>query len=170
METIFQNMTQKSTRPKICEIPIIKTDPKTKLKIPKYETKGSVGLDLTANLENKKAFSLKPGQRTLVPTGIKIALPRNMEAQIRPRSGLAFKYGVTVLNSPGTIDSDFRGEIKVILINLGEKLYKIRYGERIAQIVFNKIEKIKWINVKKLTESKRGAGGFGSTNLRKPRK
>ena len=163
-------MTQKSTRSKICKIPIIKTDTKTKLKIPKYETKGSVGLDLTANLENKKAFSLKPGQRTLVPTGIKIALPRNMEAQIRPRSGLAFKYGVTVLNSPGTIDSDFRGEIKVILINLGEKLYKIRYGERIAQIVFNKIEKIKWIKVKKLTESKRGAGGFGSTNLRKPRK
>ena len=90
-----------------------------------------------------------------------------MEAQIRPRSGLALKYGVTVLNSPGTIDSDFRGEIKVILINLGEKLYKVKYGERIAQIVFNKIEKIKWIKVKKLTESKRGTGGFGSTNLRK---
>ena len=167
METIFQNMTQKSTRSKIFEIPIIKTDPKIKLKVPKYETKGSAGLDLTANLKNKKTFSLKPGQRTLVPTGIKIALPRNMEAQIRPRSGLALKYGVTVLNSPGTIDSDFRGEIKVILINLGEKLYKVKYGERIAQIVFNKIEKIKWIKVKKLTESKRGTGGFGSTNLRK---
>lgn len=131
------------------------------LKLPSYATAQSAGMDLSAALE--EAFELGPGDRALIPTGISIALPAGYEAQIRPRSGLAVKHGVTVLNTPGTIDADYRGEIKVILINLGQEPFTIERGMRIAQMVVEKHETIGWNIVEDLDESERGAGGFGST-------
>jgi dUTP pyrophosphatase len=109
---------------------------------------------------------LKPGGRELIPTGIYIALEEGYEAQIRPRSGLAFKHGITVLNSPGTIDADYRGEIKVLLINHGEKAFTIEPGERIAQMILAKFEQISWIEVEELDETTRGAGGYGHTGVK----
>ncbi len=129
--------------------------------LPEYATEHAAGLDLKANL--KESIVLKPMQRQLIPTGLFIELPVGFEAQIRPRSGLAFKNGVTVLNSPGTIDADYRGEVKVLLINLSESDFTINNGERIAQMVVAKHEQIEWYVVSELEESKRGAGGFGST-------
>ena len=128
---------------------------------PAYKTEGSAGLDIQASIEKK--ILLKPTERIAVSTGLHIELPRNTEAQVRPRSGLALKHGITVLNTPGTIDSDYRGEIKVILINLSDQEFEINNGDRIAQLVLNKVEKISWQNIKVLTETKRGGGGFGST-------
>lgn len=131
------------------------------LQLPTYATEQSAGMDLSAALE--EALELGPGDRALIPTGLSIALPAGYEAQIRPRSGLAVKNGVTVLNSPGTIDADYRGEIKVILINHGKEAFTIERGMRIAQMVVEKYETVGWEVVKTLDESERGSGGFGST-------
>ena len=131
------------------------------LQLPTYATEQSAGMDLSAALE--EAIELAPGDRALVPTGLTIALPPGYEAQIRPRSGLAIKNGITVLNSPGTIDADYRGEIKVILINHGQEAFTIERGMRIAQMVVEKYETVGWEVVKELDESDRGKGGFGST-------
>jgi len=129
--------------------------------LPTYETVASAGMDLRANLS--EGLLLKVGQRLLVPTGLFIALPEGYEAQIRPRSGLAFKHGITVLNSPGTIDADYRGEVKVLLINHGAEDFEIKDGERIAQMVIAAHARIEWNSVNELEETERGAGGFGST-------
>ncbi len=129
--------------------------------LPAYETLGSAGVDLRAYL--KEAVMLKPMQRALIPTGLFISLPPGYEAQVRPRSGLAFKKGVTVLNTPGTIDADYRGEIKVILINLSEEDFLVQDGERIAQMVIAAHERAEWVQVDVLDETVRGAGGFGHT-------
>ena len=129
--------------------------------LPAYETSGSAGMDIRANLE--EPVKLKPLQRALIPTGLFIELPHGYEAQIRPRSGLAIKHGITCLNSPGTIDSDYRGEIKVILINLSDEEHAIQHGDRIAQMIIHQTIKAEWAEVKILNESKRGAGGFGHT-------
>ena len=128
---------------------------------PTYQTEGSAGMDLYANLEFN--VSLKSLERTLVPTGLYIALPNGYEAQIRPRSGMAIKQGITCLNTPGTIDSDYRGEIKVILINLSNEEQIIKHGDRIAQMVIAKYEKVNFTLVTQLPDTERGAGGFGST-------
>ena len=129
--------------------------------IPKYETSGSSGLDLEAYINNE--IILKPGQRTLVPTGIAVAIPDDLEIQIRPRSGLAFKEGISVLNTPGTIDSDYRGEIKVILINLGQENFTIKKFQRIAQMIVCPIIKVTLLETEELPLTIRGKGGFGST-------
>ena len=129
--------------------------------LPAYETIASAGMDLRANLS--EGLLLKSGERLLVPTGLFIALPEGYEAQIRPRSGLAFKHGITVLNSPGTIDADYRGEVKVLLINHGAEDFEIKDGERIAQMVIAAHARIEWNSVNELEETERGAGGFGST-------
>ena len=129
--------------------------------LPKYQTKQSAGVDLCAFLSSD--FVLKPNDRRLIGTGLHIALPDGYEGQIRPRSGLAAKYGLTVLNSPGTIDADYRGEIGVILVNLSNADFTIKNGERVAQMVIAKHERAKWNPVQSLSETSRGAGGFGST-------
>jgi dUTP pyrophosphatase len=133
----------------------------SKHSLPEYATAQSAGLDLKANIS--ESIVLKPLQRQLVPTGLFIELPAGHEAQIRPRSGLAFKHGITVLNSPGTIDADYRGEVKVLLVNLSNEDFTINDGERIAQMVIAKHEQIKWEQTTSLEESERGEGGFGST-------
>lgn len=132
------------------------------LPLPAYETPGSAGMDLRA----AEAATLKPGARYLMPTGLSIALPPGFEAQVRPRSGLAVKHGVTVLNSPGTIDSDYRGEIKVPLINHGTEDFVIAKGDRIAQMVVASVIQAKWVEVDNLEETTRGSGGFGSSGTR----
>jgi len=132
------------------------------LKLPSYATSQSAGMDLTAALEED--LELGPGDRALIPTGLSIALPKGFEAQVRPRSGLAVKYGVTVLNTPGTIDADYRGEIKVILINHGKEPFTIKRGMRIAQMVVERFSHVNWEVVEELEKNEeRGEGGFGST-------
>ncbi len=132
--------------------------------LPNYETIASAGMDLRANLE--EPITLKSLERTIVKTGLFIELPIGYEAQVRPRSGLAAKKGITVLNSPGTIDADYRGEIGVILVNLSKDDFIIENGERIAQLIIAKHERAEWIEVTELTETSRGAGGFGSTGVK----
>jgi len=132
--------------------------------LPEYATEHAAGLDLKAELA--EAITLKPLQRSLVATGLFIELPVGYEAQIRPRSGLAFKNGITVLNSPGTIDADYRGEIKVLLVNVSDTDFVVNDGERIAQMVIAKHEQVAWQAVNELQESQRGAGGFGSTGTK----
>ena len=129
--------------------------------LPRYETIASAGMDLRAHIEQD--IILKPLERSIIPTGLFMALPVGYEAQVRPRSGLAAKYGLTVLNSPGTIDADYRGEIGVILVNLSNADFTIKNGERVAQMVIAKHERAKWNPVQSLLETSRGAGGFGST-------
>ena len=129
--------------------------------LPEYATEGSAGMDLRADLS--ESMVLKPFDRILVPTGIFIELPIGYEAQIRPRSGLALKHGITLVNTPGTIDSDYRNEIKVIMTNLSQEEFVIQHGERIAQMVIAKYEHITWQETETLSETKRGLGGFGST-------
>ena len=129
--------------------------------LPRYETIASAGMDLRAHIEQD--IILKPLERSIIPTGLFMALPVGYEAQVRPRSGLAAKYGLTVLNSPGTIDADYRGEIGVILVNLSNVDFTIKNGERVAQMVIAKHERAKWNPVQSLSETIRGAGGFGST-------
>ena len=136
---------------------------KSKHATPNYETEGAAGMDLRANIE--EAITLKPLERAIVKTGLFIALPIGFEAQVRPRSGLAAKKGITVLNSPGTIDADYRGEIGVILVNLSNEEFVINDGERIAQLIIAKHERVNWQEVKVLSETERGAGGFGSTGV-----
>jgi dUTP pyrophosphatase len=133
------------------------------LALPAYETAGAAGMDLRAAVPEDAPITLKPGARDMIPTGLAIALPLGFEAQIRPRSGLAAKHGVTCLNTPGTIDSDYRGEVKVILINLGAEDFVIRRGERIAQVVIAPVIQSVWSEVEDLDETARGSGGFGST-------
>lgn len=133
----------------------------SKHKLPEYQTENSAGLDLCANID--KPVMLKPLERITIPTGLFIELPIGFEAQIRPRSGLASKNGITVLNTPGTIDSDYRGEIKVILVNLSNDNFIINDGERICQMIISKHERIEWLETDKITETKRGNGGFGHT-------
>lgn len=131
--------------------------------LPEYATEFSAGMDLRANIE--APIVLKPMQRCIVPTGLYIALPAGFEAQVRPRSGLAIKKGITVLNSPGTIDADYRGEIGVILINLSQEDFTITDGERIAQMVIARHEQVEWDQVELLDETERGAGGFGHSGI-----
>lgn len=131
--------------------------------LPEYKTVGSAGMDLQANI--KEAVEIKPGKRALIGTGLFMKIPEGYEGQIRPRSGLAIKHGVSVLNSPGTIDSDYIGEIKVILINLGNESFEVNPGDRIAQIVFSKHERASFITVEALEETDRGEGGFGHTGV-----
>jgi dUTP pyrophosphatase len=133
------------------------------LPLPEYETEGSAGCDLRAALTDP--ITLKPGKRALIPTGLKMALPEGFEAQIRPRSGLAHKHGITMLNTPGTIDSDYRGEVKVLAINHGEKEFTIEHGDRIAQMVIAPIQQIEIQQVYELPKTRRGEGGFGSTGV-----
>lgn len=139
----------------------IKIINESKHSLPAYQTEHAAGLDLQANLDESEI--LAPGDRKLISTGLKIELPIGYEAQIRPRSGLAFKHGITVLNSPGTIDADYRGELKVLLINHGNEAFEVKDGERIAQMVISKHEQIKWQISTELSESNRGEGGYGST-------
>lgn len=131
------------------------------LPLPKYMTAGAAGVDLYAAVE--EPCQLEPGKIKLIPTGIHLGLPAGYEAQIRPRSGLALKHGLSLVNTPGTIDEDYRGEIKVIMINFGEEPFIIKRGERIAQMVINKIEQVKFVVVDNLDETSRGSGGFGHT-------
>lgn len=130
--------------------------------LPAYETSSSAGMDLRAYLP-EGPITLKPMQRTLVPTGLFMEIPEGYEGQVRPRSGLAIKHGITVLNTPGTIDADYRGEVKIILVNLSDTDFVINSGERVAQIVFAKCEQMEVVNVKTLSETERGEGGFGHT-------
>jgi len=134
------------------------------ISLPKYETSGSSGMDLAANIENE--IIINPGKSAIIPTGIAVSIPKNFEIQIRPRSGLAARNQISVLNTPGTIDADYRGEIKVILINLGEKIFKIENGLRIAQMVLCPIVKATLQEVETLEDTERGAGGFGSTGTK----
>ncbi|EKT4519178.1 dUTP diphosphatase [Flavobacterium psychrophilum] len=142
----------------------IKIINKSQHELPNYETIGSAGMDLRANIQ--APITLQPLERTLVKTGLFIELPISYEAQVRPRSGLAFKKGITVLNSPGTIDADYRGEIGIILVNLSHEAFVIENGERIAQLIIAKYERAEWIQVQDLSETSRGEGGFGSTGVK----
>jgi len=133
------------------------------LPLPHYATEGAAGMDLRAAVPAEQALIIEPGKWALVPTGLRIALPHGYEAQVRPRSGLALKHGIGVLNSPGTIDEDYRGEIGIILFNFGSEPFQIQRGDRIAQMVFQKVEKLNVVACEELPESKRGDGGFGHT-------
>ena len=132
--------------------------------LPSYQTIHSAGMDLRANLE--APVTLKPLQRALLPTGLFIELPEGHEAQIRPRSGLAYKHGISIVNSPGTIDADYRGEIKVLLVNMSDQDFVVEDGERIAQMVVAKYERVEWSEADALTDTERGAGGYGSTGTK----
>ena len=134
------------------------------ISLPKYETDGSSGMDLSANIE--KEIEIAPGKTSIIPTGLAVAIPKNFEIQIRPRSGLAAKKQISVLNTPGTIDADYRGELKVILINLGENTFKVEKGLRIAQMILCPVVKATFKEVEELEETIRGSGGFGSTGAK----
>jgi len=136
---------------------------RSKHALPGYETTGSAGMDVRANLSERVV--LNPMERALIPTGLFLEIPEGSECQVRPRSGLAFKKGVTVLNTPGTIDADYRGEVGVILINLSNETFIVEDGERIAQLVFAAYKQAQWVETTVLTETERGAGGFGSTGV-----
>ena len=143
---------------------IIQVINNSKHDIPQYETNQSAGMDIRANIDDP--ITLKPMGRALIKTGLHVALQPGYEAQVRPRSGLALKKGITVLNSPGTIDADYRGEIGVILVNLSEENFVVEDGQRVAQLVIAKYEQITWDEVEVLSETKRGVGGFGSTGVK----
>jgi dUTP pyrophosphatase len=145
------------------EVLFQKLDHAKDLQLPSYESNQAAGMDIRAALANP--VELQPGKRALIPTGLKMALPGGYEAQIRPRSGLAYRHGITMLNTPGTIDSDYRGEVKVLAVNLGEETYTIRHGDRIAQMVIVPVTQAKVISTESLMETERGEGGFGSTGL-----
>ena len=133
------------------------------LPLPSYATAGSAGMDLRAAVPEGDALTLEPGQRAMVPTGLAIAVPPGFEAQVRPRSGLAAKHGISCVNTPGTIDSDYRGEVHVILVNLGHEPFIVHRGERIAQMIIAAYARVDWDEVDALDDTERGAGGFGST-------
>ena len=141
----------------------VKVINKSKHELPSYQSDAAAGMDLRANIEVE--VTLEPLQRALIPTGLFIELPQGYEAQIRPRSGLAFKHGLTVLNSPGTVDADYRGEVKVLLVNLSNETFVVKDGERVAQMVVAKHEQVVWENSEALSETMRGAGGYGSTGV-----
>lgn len=140
---------------------IVKVVREKNVSLPKYETSGSAGMDVRANIE--EPIVMGSLERVLVPTGLKIAIPEGYEVQVRPRSGLAIKHGITLLNTPGTIDSDYRGELKVIMVNLSKDEYVINPQERIGQLVLNKVAQMEFVEVDSLDETERGAGGFGHT-------
>lgn len=144
-------------------VPIIRLPHAQGLPLPAYETALAAGMDLRAAVPDDEPLTLRPGSRFPVPTGLAFALPPGFEGQVRPRSGLAFKHGVTCLNSPGTVDADYRGEVKVILINHGEEDFVIRRGDRIGQLVIAPVVRAVWAEVDSLDDTVRGAGGFGST-------
>lgn len=144
-------------------VPIVRLPHGEGLPLPAYETAQAAGMDLRAAVPDDAPLTLRPGARHPVPTGLAFALPPGFEGQVRPRSGLAMKHGVTCLNTPGTVDADYRGEVKVILINLGEEDFVIRRGERIAQLIIAPVVQAAWAEVESLDETARGAGGFGST-------
>lgn len=155
------------TRPVPLHVPIKQLPHAADLPLPAYATEDAAGLDLLAAISDP--ITLQPGERKLVPTGLSIAVPPGFEAQVRPRSGLALKQGVTVLNSPGTIDADYRGEVGIILINHGDKPFVINRGERIAQMVIAAYSRAEWVPVAELPETQRGSGGFGSTGVTTPK-
>jgi len=144
-------------------VPIVRLPHGQGLPLPAYETVQAAGMDLRAAVPQDEPLVLRPGSRFPVPTGLAFALPPGFEGQVRPRSGLAFRHGITCLNSPGTVDADYRGEVKVILINLGEEDFTIRRGERIAQLVIAPVVQADWTEVDSLEDTVRGVGGFGST-------
>jgi dUTP pyrophosphatase len=150
-----------STRP--LNVPIQRLPHAEGMELPAYATLHAAGMDLRAAVPDEEPVTLKPGARALIPTGVRMAVPPGYECQVRPRSGLALKYGVTCLNTPGTVDADYRGEIGVILVNLGDDDFVVRRGERIAQAVVAACARVEWDEVEALEESARGAGGFGST-------
>jgi dUTP pyrophosphatase len=135
------------------------------LALPSYETSGAAGMDLRAAVPEEQPMTLAPGERMLVPTGFVFEIPQGFEAQIRPRSGLAFKHGITCLNTPGTIDSDYRGEVKVLLVNLGDEDFVIARGMRIAQMVVAPVTQVRVAEISQMSETARGIGGFGSTGV-----
>lgn len=139
----------------------VKVVKETGVQLPKYESKGAAGLDVRANIV--EPITLKSLERKLIPTGLKVSIPEGYEIQVRPRSGMALKHGITMLNSPGTIDSDYRGDIGLIIVNLSNEEYTIQPQERLGQLVLNKVEQIEWEEVETLDTTERGAGGFGST-------
>ncbi len=151
-----------SDRPRIAVTPL---EHFQGLELPRYETTGSAGMDLRAAVPAGQPMTLDKGERTLVPTGLTIALPEGFEAQIRPRSGLAYKFGITCLNAPGTIDADYRGEVQVLLINLGDDTFVINRGDRVAQMVIAPVTQAEWDIVHILPATTRGVGGFGSTGV-----
>lgn len=142
----------------------VKVINQSKHALPSYQTEHSAGMDLRANLE--APVTLKPLQRALIPTGLFIELPEGHEAQIRPRSGLAYKHGISIVNSPGTIDADYRGEIKVLLVNLSDQNFVVEDGERVAQMIVARYERVAWAQAEVLTDTERGAGGYGSTGTK----
>jgi dUTP pyrophosphatase len=144
-------------------ITVVRLDHAEGLPLPAYETEHAAGMDLRAAVPEDAPFDLRPGQRAAIPTGLTMAIPPGFEGQVRPRSGLALRSGVTCLNTPGTIDADYRGEVKVILVNLGEEDFTIRRGDRIAQLVIAPVTAAAWSEVATLDETARGEGGFGST-------
>ena len=150
--------------PPMIEVHVVTLPHFAGLKLPAYATPGAAGLDLVAAID--VPVEILPGKRALIPTGMQIAVPVGFEAQVRPRSGLALNNGLTVLNSPGTIDSDYRGEVKIILANLGDEPMNILRGTRIAQLVVAPVERIKWRHVTELESTTRGDGGFGSTGMK----
>ena len=144
-------------------VPIIRLAHNPDLPLPAYETAGAAGMDLRAAIPEAEPVVLRPGGRAAVPTGLAFALPDGFEGQVRPRSGLAAKHGVTMVNTPGTIDADYRGEVKVLMINLGQEDFTVRRGDRIAQLVIAPVIQARWSEVDSLDETVRGQGGFGST-------
>ncbi|WP_420430467.1 dUTP diphosphatase [Kordiimonas sp.] len=147
-------------------INVVKLPHGTDLKLPKYETAQSAGMDLYAALADGETVTLAPLERAMVPTGLAMALPNGFEAQVRPRSGLAAKNGITCLNTPGTIDADYRGEVKVILVNLSNEPFTVERGMRIAQMIIAPVTQGEWVEVEVLDETERGTGGFGSTGTK----
>jgi dUTP pyrophosphatase len=156
------------TRPRGIRVRVVRLAHAEGLPLPHYLSEQAAGLDLPAAVEEHAPVRLAPGERELIPTGLVLELPPGTEAQVRPRSGLALRHGITVLNSPGTIDSDYRGEVKVLVINLGNAPWEIQRGERIAQLVVQRVERAELVEVTVLDSTPRGAGGFGSTGARPP--
>lgn len=156
---------RKSTAAKPLTVNVVQLPHAKGLPLPAYQTDDAAGMDLIAALADGQDVILRGGQHAMIPTGLAMALPPGTEAQVRPRSGLAAKYGVTVLNSPGTIDADYRGEISVLLINLGKAPFTVRRGERIAQMIFAPVTRARLVATVRLDETTRGAGGFGSTGV-----
>jgi dUTP pyrophosphatase len=161
-------MTRKTGKPSI-EVGVVRLAHGKGLDLPTYQTSGAAGMDLIAAVPARKPLRLSPGARALVPTGLILELPIGSEAQVRPRSGLALRHGITVLNSPGTIDSDYRGEVMVLLANLGSDAFDIRRGERIAQLVIQRVEQAVLVEIDQAAATSRGAGGFGSTGRKSRR-
>ena len=147
-------------------IPVVGLDHNRDLPLPAYETEDSAGMDLRAAVPEDRPVVLKPGARAAIPTGLSFALPKGFEGQVRPRSGLALKSGISQANTPGTIDADYRGEVHVILINLGEEDFTVRRGDRIGQLIVAPVVQASWVEVDRLDETVRGTGGFGSTGGR----